>query len=420
MGPGIGDSEIMRVDPEVAGVLKLELKREREFINLIASENYASLAVLTAQGSILTNKYAEGYPGDRYYSGCEAVDMAERLAVDRAKELFGCEHANVQPHAGVQANLAVYMSAIKTGDTIMAMDLSCGGHLSHGSPSNFSGKLYRAVCYGVDRETELIDYDRVADIAKKEEPRLIVAGASSYPRRLDFEAFRRIADDAGALLMVDMAHFGGLVVGGVHPDPVPYADYVTGTTHKTLRGPRGGLVLTRESNRERLDSIVFPGMQGGPLMHVIAAKAVCFKEALQPEFKHYQETIVANALALCEKLASEGFRIVSGGTETHLFLIDLRPNGFSGREAQDVLESVGINVNMNEIPYDDTSPTVTSGIRLGTPAVTTRGMMPEQMDTLGGLIARALKEREKESVLLEVRDEIREFLAGFPLYPELD
>ena len=420
MGSATGYSELERVDPEIAGVLKSEIRRERGFVNLTASENYASLAVLAAQGSILTNKYAEGYPGDRYYSGCEAVDMAETLAIDRAKELFGCEHANVQPHAGVQANMAAYMCMLEPGDKLMAMDLSCGGHLSHGSPSNFSGKLYRAVCYGVDRETELIDYDSVADIARREKPRLIVAGASSYPRRLDFEAFRSIADDVGALLMVDMAHFGGLVVGGVHPDPVPYADYVTGTTHKTLRGPRGGLVLTRESNRERLDSIVFPGMQGGPLMHVVAAKAVCFKEALQPEFKSYQERIVANTLALCEKMASEGFRIVSGGTETHLFLIDLRPNGFSGREAQDVLESVGINVNMNEIPYDDTSPTVTSGIRLGTPAVTTRGMKPEHMDTLGGLIASALKERKKESVLQEARDKIREFLAGFPLYPELD
>ena len=420
MGSATGDSELMRVDPEVAGVLELELKREREFVNLTASENYASLAVLAAQGSILTNKYAEGYPGKRYYSGCLAVDVAETLAVSRAKELFGCGHANVQPHAGVQANMAAYMCAIKPGDTLMAMDLTCGGHLSHGSPSNFSGKLYKAVHYGVDRETEMIDYDRVADIARKEKPRLIVAGGSSYPRRLDFEAFRRIADEVGALLMFDMAHFGGLVVGGVHPDPVPYADYVTGTTHKTLRGPRGGLVLTRESNRERLDSVVFPGMQGGPLMHVIAAKAVCFKEALQPEFKRYQETIVANARALCEKMGSEGFRIVSGGTETHLFLIDLRPKGLSGREAQDILESVGINVNMNEIPYDETPPTVTCGIRMGTPAITTRGMRPEHMDTLGGLIARALEEREKESVLADVREKVHELLAGFPLYPELD
>lgn len=420
MGPAIGDRELKRMDPEVAGALELELKREREFVNLIASENYASPAVLAAQGSILTNKYAEGYPGNRYYSGCEAVDIAERLAVSRAKELFGCEHANVQPHAGVQANMAAYMCSLKPGDTMMAMDLTCGGHLSHGASSSFSGKLYKAVHYGVDRETEMIDYDLVAEIARKEEPRLIVAGCSSYPRRLDFEAFRRIADDVGALLMVDMAHFGGLVVGGVHPDPVPYADYVTGTTHKTLRGPRGGLVLTRESNRERLDSVVFPGMQGGPLMHVVAAKAVCFKEALQPEFKLYQETIVTNAKALCEKMGSEGFRIVSGGTETHLFLIDLRQNGLSGKEAQDVLESVGINVNMNEIPYDETPPTVTCGIRIGTPAVTTRGMRPEHMDTLGGLISRALKEREKESVLADVREKVRGLLAGFPLYPELD
>ena len=420
MGSATGDSELKRVDPEIAGALKLELEREREYVNLIASENYASLAVLAAQGSILTNKYAEGYPGRRYYSGCESVDEAERLAVCRAMELFGCEHVNVQPHAGVQANMAAYMCALQPGDTLMAMDLTCGGHLSHGAPSNFSGILYRAVHYGVDRKTEMIDYDQVSEIAAKTRPRLIVAGGSSYPRRLDFEAFRRIADDVGALLMVDMAHFGGLVVGGVHPDPVPYADYVTGTTHKTLRGPRGGLVLTRESNRERLDAVIFPGMQGGPLMHVIAAKAVCFKEAMQPEFKRYQETIVANARALCDRVSSEGFRIVSGGTETHLFLIDLRPNGISGCEAQDILESVGINVNMNEIPYDEAPPKVTSGIRIGTPAVTTRGMQPEHMDVLGGLIARAIKERGKESVLVGVREKVSDFLADFPLYPELE
>ena len=416
---GKGLSALSKSDPEVFASIKLELRREQRKINLIASENYASLAVLEAQGSVLTNKYAEGYPGHRYYSGCEAVDEAEEIALARARELFGCEHANVQPHAGAPANMAVYQAAIKPGETLMAMDLRCGGHLTHGSSANFSGMLYRTVHYSLDPKTETLDYDKIAEIARAERPRIIVAGGSSYPRKLDFEAFRRIADEVGAVLMVDMAHFGGLVVGGVHPDPVPHADYVTGTTHKTLRGPRGGFILTRNENSEKIDASVFPGVQGGPLMHVIAAKAVCFKEAMTPEFKRYAETIVANAAALCDKLASEGFRIVSGGTETHLFLVDLRPVGVTGHQAQDILESVDINVNMNEIPFDETPPTVTSGIRLGTPAVTTRGMQPEDMDLLGGLITRALKKGTDEAALADVRAEVAELSRRFPVYPGL-
>jgi len=409
-------SALSSFDPDVFSTIADELSREQRKINLIASENYASRAVLEAQGSVLTNKYAEGYPGKRYYSGCESVDEAETIAIERAQKLFGCEHANVQPHAGAPANMAVYQATIKPGETLMAMDLRCGGHLTHGSTANFSGMLYRVVHYGLDRKTEALDYDAIAEIASVERPRIIVAGGSSYSRKIDFAAFRSIADEVGAALMVDMAHFGGLVVGGVHPDPVPHADYVTGTTHKTLRGPRGGFILTRSENCERIDAAVFPGIQGGPLMHIIAAKAVCFKEAMEPSFKVYAETIVANASALAGKLDSEGFRIVSGGTETHLFLVDLRPVGISGHQAQDVLDSVDINTNMNEIPYDPTPPTVTSGIRIGTPAVTTRGMRPDDMDLLGSLISRALKSRGDESVLKDVRGQVAELSVRFPIY----
>jgi len=409
-------SALSSFDPDVFSTIADELSREQRKINLIASENYASRAVLEAQGSVLTNKYAEGYPGKRYYSGCESVDEAETIAIQRARKLFGCEHANVQPHAGAPANMAVYQATIKPGETLMAMDLRCGGHLTHGSTANFSGMLYRVVHYGLDRKTETLDYDAIAEIARVERPRIIVAGGSSYSRKIDFAAFRSIADEVGAALMVDMAHFGGLVVGGVHPDPVPHADYVTGTTHKTLRGPRGGFILTRSENCERIDAAVFPGIQGGPLMHIIAAKAVCFKEAMEPSFKVYAETIVANASALAGKLDSEGFRIVSGGTETHLFLVDLRPVGISGHQAQDVLDSVDINTNMNEIPYDPTPPTVTSGIRIGTPAVTTRGMRPDDMDLLGSLISRALKSRGDESVLKDVRGQVAELSVRFPIY----
>jgi glycine hydroxymethyltransferase len=416
--PDKGSSPLESFDPEVCRSIEFELRREQRKINLIASENYASRAILEAQGSILTNKYAEGYPGCRYYSGCEAVDEAETIAIERAKKLFGCGHANVQPHAGAPANMAVYQAALKPGETLLAMDLRCGGHLTHGSPANFSGRFYRVVHYGVDRQTEVLDYDNIASIARLEKPKVIVAGGSSYPRRIDFGAFRQIADEVGACLMVDMAHFGGLVVGGVHPDPVPHADYVTGTTHKTLRGPRGGFILTRAELGHGVDAAVFPGVQGGPLMHIIAAKAVCFKEAMEPGFKVYAETIIANAAALSGKLASEGFRIVSGGTETHLFMVDLRPIGMSGREAQDILDSVDINTNMNEIPYDPMPPTVTSGIRIGTPAVTTRGMRPAEMEILGGLISRALKSRGDAGVLDEVRAVTDELAAQFPIYKD--
>ncbi|MBU1670225.1 MAG: serine hydroxymethyltransferase [Actinobacteria bacterium] len=417
MDHGEGGSELERFDPDIFAAVDGELKREREVINLVASENYASRAVLEAQGSVLTNKYAEGYPGRRYYPGCGPADDAEAIAIARAVELFGCGHANVQPHAGAQANMIAYMAALKPGETILAMDLRCGGHLTHGSAANYSGMFYRAVHYGVDRETEMLDYDRVADIARREKPRIIVAGASAYPRAIDFEAFRRIADSVGAMLMVDMAHFGGLVVGGVHPDPVPVSDFVTGTTHKTMRGPRGGFVLCREEHADHVDAAAFPGTQGGPLMHVIAAKAVCFKEAMAPGFRSYQHRIAENAKALCGKMAEEGFRIVSGGTETHLFLVDLRPQGTSGREAQAVLESVGICANMNEIPYDETPPTVTSGIRIGTPAVTTRGMGPAEMEELGAMISTALKQRDSESALAGVRSRARELADAFPVYP---
>lgn len=414
------DKRLEDIDAEVAEILRLELNREKSKLNLIASENYTSPAVLKVQGSILTNKYAEGYPGRRYYSGCEFVDRAEALAISRLNRLYGSEYCNVQPHAGSQANMAVYLVALKPGDKLMAMDLKCGGHLTHGSPANFSGKLFDVTHYGVDRKTEEIDYDVVADIAKAESPKLIVAGASAYPKKLDFKAFREIADSVGAALMVDMAHFAGLVAGGVHPDPVPYSEFVTGTTHKTLRGPRGGFILARDQFGEKINSSIFPGTQGGPLMHAIAAKAVCFQEAMMPEFKEYQRTIVDNCRALCDKIASEGFRIVAGGTETHLFLVDLRANGISGHDAQVLLDSININVNMNEIPYDETPPTVTSGIRIGTPSVTTRGMKPEDMDALGGIIAAALKNRSNESALNELKSKVLELTKAFPIYPGLD
>lgn len=403
-------------DPEVASIIENEMVREEGKINLIASENYTSPAVMEAQGSVLTNKYAEGYPGKRYYSGCEMADSAEQLAIDRAIELFGAEYANVQPHSGAQANMAVYFSILKPGDRLMAMDLACGGHLTHGSPANFSGKLYEVIPYGVDRESEVIDYDAVARLAEETRPAIIVAGASSYPRAIDFGLFREIADSVGAPLMVDMAHFGGLVVGKAHPDPVEVADYVTCTTHKTLRGPRGGFILAREEYGRKLNSAVFPGMQGGPLVHTIAAKAVCFKEALDPSFAEYAHRIVRNASVLCAKMVSEGFRIVSGGTDNHLFMIDLRPQGITGMEAQNLLESVGITVNRNAIPYDPEPPMVTSGIRIGTPSVTTRGMNEEQMELLGELISRALKNIGNEGVLNGVSEKTKTLAAEFPVY----
>jgi len=411
--------EIARVDPEIAEAIRGELERERRKIELIASENFASRAVLAAAGSVLTNKYAEGYPGHRWYGGCEFVDQAEKLAIERAKELFGAEHANVQPHAGAQANLAVYFCVLKPGDAILGMDKAAGGHLTHGTHANISGALYRAHFYGVNRETERLDYQEIAEIARRCRPRLIIAGASAYPRDIDFRAFREIADEVGALLMVDMAHFAGLVAARIHSDPVPYAEFVTSTTHKTLRGPRGGMVLCRERYARELDHAVFPGVQGGPLMHIIAAKAVAFKEASQPEFAAYQRQVVKNARKLAGALAERGLRIVSGGTDTHLLLVDLRPQGLTGREVEEALDAVGITVNKNNVPFDDKPPAVTSGIRLGTPAVTTRGMGEEEMEEIADLIAAVIHNLGSEDTMREVRRRVDELLAGFPLYPHL-
>ncbi|MGQ9475987.1 MAG: serine hydroxymethyltransferase [Actinomycetota bacterium] len=414
-----GWEEIARVDPEIAEAIRKELERERRKIELIASENFASRAVLAATGSVLTNKYAEGYPGHRWYGGCEFVDVAERLAIQRAKELFGAEHANVQPHAGAQANLAVYLCVLKPGDTILGMDKAAGGHLTHGTHANISGTLYRAYFYGVNRDTERLDYQEIAEIARRCQPRLIIAGASAYPRDIDFRAFRDIADEVGALLMVDMAHFAGLVAARIHSDPVPYAEFVTTTTHKTLRGPRGGMILCRERYARDLDHAVFPGLQGGPLMHVIAAKAVALKEAAQPEFAAYQRQVVSNARKLAEALAERGLHIVSGGTDTHLLLVDLRPLGLTGREVEEALDAVRITVNKNNVPFDDKPPAVTSGIRLGTPAVTTRGMKEAEMVEIADLIASVVHNLGSEEVMREVRRRVDELLAGFPLYPGL-
>ncbi|MDI3522698.1 MAG: glycine hydroxymethyltransferase [Bacillota bacterium] len=411
---------LQTVDPEIAQAISLELKRQRERLELIASENFVSRAVLEAQGSVLTNKYAEGYPGRRYYGGCEFVDIAERLARERACRLFGAEHANVQPHSGAQANTAVYFAALSPGDTILGMRLSHGGHLTHGHPINLSGKWFRIVDYGVDKNTGRIDYEEVRAIARRERPRLIVAGASAYPRIIDFHAFRAIADEVGALLMVDMAHIAGLVAAGLHPNPVPVADYVTSTTHKTLRGPRGGLILCPERNAQAIDKAVFPGIQGGPLMHVIAAKAVAFKEALTPEFKAYQERIVANAQALAKGLMDRGFTLVSGGTDNHLLLVDLRPQGLTGKEAERILDEIGITANKNTIPYDPESPFVTSGLRLGTPAVTTRGLRPKDMEEVADIIALALTRRNEPGLKEKLRGRVRELCAAYPLYADLD
>ncbi|MDK2925438.1 MAG: glycine hydroxymethyltransferase [Bacillota bacterium] len=411
---------LQTVDPEIAQAISLELKRQRERLELIASENFVSRAVLEAQGSVLTNKYAEGYPGRRYYGGCEFVDIAERLARERACRLFGAEHANVQPHSGAQANTAVYFAALSPGDTILGMRLSHGGHLTHGHPINLSGKWFRIVDYGVDKNTGRIDYEEVRAIARRERPRLIVAGASAYPRIIDFHAFRAIADEVGALLMVDMAHIAGLVAAGLHPNPVPVADYVTSTTHKTLRGPRGGLILCPERNAQAIDKAVFPGIQGGPLMHVIAAKAVAFKEALTPEFKAYQERIVANAQALAKGLMDRGFTLVSGGTDNHLLLVDLRPQGLTGKEAERILDEIGITANKNTIPYDPESPFVTSGLRLGTPAVTTRGLTPKDMEEVADIIALALTRRNEPGLKEKLRGRVRELCAAYPLYADLD
>ena len=410
---------LRKQDPEIVKALGLELQRQRDNIELIASENIVSEAVLEAMGTVLTNKYAEGYPGKRYYGGCEYVDIAEDIARNRAKELFGADHANVQPHSGAQANMAVYLAALKPGDTVLGMNLAHGGHLTHGSPVNASGLLYNFVAYGVDENTFTIDYEEVRKAAFKHRPRLIVAGASAYPRIIDFEKLGRIAQDTGALFMVDMAHIAGLVAAGLHPNPVPHAHFVTTTTHKTLRGPRGGLILCRQPWAAAIDKAVFPGTQGGPLMHVIASKAVALGEALQPSFKTYAQNVVNNARVLAESLLAEGLNLVSGGTDNHLMLIDTRNLNITGKEAEHVLDSVAITVNKNAIPFDPTSPFVTSGIRVGTPAVTSRGMDENAMKTIAQVIAMTLMNPKDEGVLDKARGMVRNLTAQFPLYPEM-
>lgn len=410
-------SFLKQTDAEVFAAIEKETERLEGNLELIASENVVSEAVLEAQGSVMTNKYAEGYPGKRYYGGCEYVDIVETLAIDRAKELFGADHANVQPHSGSQANMTVYLAVLKPGDTYLGMNLAHGGHLSMGSPVNFSGILYKVVPYGVSEKTETIDYDEVERLAKEHRPKLIIAGASAYPRVIDYAKFREIADEVGALLMVDMAHIAGLVAAGLHPSPVPHSDFVTTTTHKTLRGPRGGLVLCRAQYAKSIDSKVFPGMQGGPLMHVIAAKAVALKEALSPAFKDYQGQIVKNAQTLARKLTANGFRLTSGGTDNHLMLVDLRNSELTGKVAQETLDKARITVNRNAVPFDTRSPFVTSGIRIGTPAVTSRGMKEPEMVSIGDFIVRALNHTGDENVLASVAKEVGELCAKFPVYP---
>lgn len=409
------------VDPEVFEAVEAERRRQNEKIELIASENFVSRAVLEAAGSVLTNKYAEGLPGRRYYGGCEHVDIPETLAIERAKALFHADHANVQPHSGAQANQAVYFAALQPGDTILGMALPHGGHLTHGSPVNLSGKWFNVVSYGVDQETELIDYAALRELAKEHRPKLIVAGASAYPRVIDFAAFREIADEVGAKLMVDMAHIAGLVAAGVHPSPVPYADFVTTTTHKTLRGPRGGLILCKAAEATAVDKAVFPGLQGGPLMHIIAAKAVALKEALEPSFVDYQKQIVTNAQAMAQALTARGNRLVSGGTDNHLILLNVKVKGLTGKEAEHALDAVGITVNKNTIPFDTESPFVTSGVRLGTAAVTTRGMKEAEMDMIAALIddtLTALAQGELDSKAGELKARVAKLTASFPLYQD--
>jgi glycine hydroxymethyltransferase len=412
-------ANLKKTDPEIYKSILEEAKRENNNLELIASENFVSEEVLEAQGSILTNKYAEGYPGARWYNGCRNVDEVEEIAIARAKKLFGAEHVNVQSHAGTPANMVIYFAMLNMGDTVLAMDLACGGHLSHGNPHNFSGKFYNMVPYGVNRRTEMLDYDEISALAKKHKPRMIVAGASAYPREIDFKKFRRIADSVGAYLFVDIAHIAGLVAAGVHQSPVPYAEFVTSTTHKTLRGPRGAFIMCRKEFAKKIDIEVFPGTQGGPLMHIIAAKAVCFKEALKPEFKTYQKQIVKNSRAFAAEMAGLGYRIVSGGTDTHLFLVDLTKNGITGRDAATALDRSGITVNKNLIPYDPKSALVASGIRIGTPAVTTRGMKEAEMRRIARLVDRVLKDYENEKNIKGVRAEVAKLVKRFPLYKNL-
>ena len=411
-------SRLEQVDPDIAKAIHDETVRQSRNLELIASENFVSEAVLEAVGSVMTNKYAEGYPGKRYYGGCEIVDVAEDLAISRAKELFGAEHVNVQPHSGSQANMAVYFTLLKPGDTVLGPNLAHGGHLTAGSPINFSGRFYTIVPYGVTRDTERIDLDQVRDLARQHRPKLIIAGGSAFPRAIDFKPFREIADEVSAAFMADIAHPAGLVAAGLHPSPVPYADFVTTTTHKTLRGPRGGMVMCRERYAKDLDRTVLPGIQGGPLMHVIAAKAVAFREAQTPEWRSYQGQIVKNAKALAAAMLSHGYRLVSGGTDTHLLLVDLTPKGITGKEAQEALDRAWITVNKNGIPFDTKGPMVTSGIRIGTPAVTTRGMGEAEMAEIAALIDRVLSSLGSASVEASVRADVQALTSRFPLYPE--
>jgi len=410
--------KLSKTDPEVFKALKGEIERQTGQLEMIASENFVSEAVLEAEGSVFMNKYAEGYPGKRYYGGCQFMDVVETLAIDRLNKLFGSEYANVQPHSGSQANMAVYFASLELGDTILSMNLAHGGHLSHGASVSFSGRFYNIVHYGVNKETETIDMDEVAELARKHRPRLILAGASAYPRVIDFAAFKAIADEVGAYFMVDMAHIAGLVAAGVHPSPVPYADFVTSTTHKTLRGPRGGFILATEKYGKLLNSQIFPGIQGGPLMQVVAAKAVAFKEALADEFKDYQKQIVANASRLAQVLQDRGFRLVSGGTDNHLMLLDLTDKGLTGAEAEEILEKAGITVNKNAIPFDPQPPRVTSGIRIGTPAITTRGLTEKEMEEVGTYIADLLDNRGNDKLVQEIRTKISDICKRFPIYQE--
>jgi glycine hydroxymethyltransferase len=409
---------LYEVDPTIAAAIDNETRRQHEGLELIASENFVSEAVLEAMGSVFTNKYAEGYPGKRYYGGCEFTDVVENLARDRAKQLFGAEHANVQPHAGSQANMAAYAAIIQPGDTILGLNLAHGGHLTHGHPLNFSGKTYKIVPYGVTKETETIDYDELERIAEKERPKLIIGGGSAYPRIIDFARMRKIADRVGALYLVDMAHFAGLVAGGAHPSPVPHAHVVTSTTHKTLRGPRSGMILSKQDYAAAIDKVVFPGMQGGPLVHIMAAKAVSFLEAMQPSFKGYAKQVVANAKVLAEELSKEGFRIISGGTDTHLMLVDVFAKGMLGSEAEKALGEAGITVNKNAIPFDTNPPMKPSGIRIGSPALTTRGMKEDEMRQISRWIAQALHQRTDAVALGKIRKQVADFAEEFPLYPE--
>jgi glycine hydroxymethyltransferase len=412
-------NSLSKQDPEIFKAIELEATREETGLELIASENYVSKAVLEAQGSVLTNKYAEGYPGKRYYGGCTFVDIAEKLAIERACKLFQAEAANVQPHSGSNANLGVFLAILKAGDTILGMDLSHGGHLTHGSPVNFSGKLFRAVHYGLSETTHRLDYDRIRDVAKREQPKMIIAGASAYPRTIDFKLFREIADEVGAKLVVDMAHIAGLVAAGLHPSPIPYADYTTTTTHKTLRGPRAGMILSSQENIKAINSLIFPGIQGGPLMHVIAAKAVAFQEALQPEFKTYQSQVIQNANRLALELKNRGFKLVTDGTDNHLMLLDLtgfRDGSVTGKEAENWLDLAGITVNKNTVPYEKRSPFITSGIRIGTPAMTTRGLKDEHMVKIAQWILQIIEAKGTDTVTQQVRQEVRDLCKQFPVY----